>query len=176
MNRYVYVSTTVRGGRRAAQQEAARLVKEGADGRIPLEHRRMAIAISEEPGSKELRRIRGRDLDASPMSCEKRSDLTRRGHRRNLVCKHLRALTVAGGAEHGVEPRPHAGAGHVTGHQFLSGTGPSEESRVDEVVRTLRDGERRKTRCQDTEHGPGASVVNHCGAVRKYQSLIDELR
>jgi hypothetical protein len=89
--RYRYVSSTVRGGRRAAEREAARLVKQAADGKIPLEretlagllerwlehieargrapktlleNRRMATAISEELGTKELRRLCGRDLDA----------------------------------------------------------------------------------------------------------------
>ncbi|HXZ62615.1 MAG TPA: hypothetical protein VEG62_07730, partial [Acidimicrobiales bacterium] len=88
--RYRYVSTTVRGGRRAAQREAARLVKDAAEGKIPLEretlagllerwlahievrgrapktlleNRRLATEIVEELGDKELRRLRGRDLD-----------------------------------------------------------------------------------------------------------------
>ena len=89
--RYRYVSVTVRGGRRAAQREAARLVKEAAEGKIPLEHetlagllerwlahieargrapktllenRRIAAEIVEELGDKQVRRVRGRDLDA----------------------------------------------------------------------------------------------------------------
>jgi hypothetical protein len=35
--RYEYVTATVRGGRRAAQREAARLVKLASEGRIPTE-------------------------------------------------------------------------------------------------------------------------------------------
>ena len=89
--RYRYATATVRGGRRAARREAARLVKEAAEGKIPLEretlagllerwlehieargrapktlleNRRMAKVISEELGAKELRKLRGRDLDA----------------------------------------------------------------------------------------------------------------
>ena len=89
--RYRYVSATVRGGRRLAQREAARLVKQASEGRIPLEreslggllerwlehieargrapktlleNRRMAAVITAELGTKELRRLRGRDLDA----------------------------------------------------------------------------------------------------------------
>jgi integrase len=88
--RYRYVTTTVHGGRRAAQREAARLVKEATEGKIPLEretlagllerwldhieargrapktlleNRRMAVVINEELGTKELRKLRGRDLD-----------------------------------------------------------------------------------------------------------------
>lgn len=79
----------VRGGRRAAEGEAARLVKEANEGKVPLEretltgflarwfehteapgrapktlleNRRMAV-ITEELGEKELRKVRGRDLD-----------------------------------------------------------------------------------------------------------------
>jgi hypothetical protein len=88
---YSYVSSTVHGGRRAAQREAARLVKQAADGQIPteretlgglltrwldhieargrapktlLENRRMAAAITVELGTKDLRKLEGRDLDA----------------------------------------------------------------------------------------------------------------
>jgi hypothetical protein len=86
-----YVPTTVHGGRRAAQREAARLVKEAAEGKIPLEretltgllerwlehmeargrapetlleNRRLAVGMSEALGPKELRRLRRRDIDA----------------------------------------------------------------------------------------------------------------
>jgi hypothetical protein len=88
--RYRYVTTTVRGGRRATQREAARLVKEANEGKIPferetltgllerwldhieargrapktlLENRRMSAVIAEDLGVKELRKLRGRDLD-----------------------------------------------------------------------------------------------------------------
>ena len=88
---YEYATATVRGGRRATQREAARLVKlasEGrhwteretlgglwtagldhieARGRAPktlLENRRLATAIYAELGEKELRKVTGRDLDA----------------------------------------------------------------------------------------------------------------
>jgi integrase len=88
--RYRYVATTVHGGRRAAQREAARLVKEANDGKVPLEretlagllerwiahieargrapktlleNRRLAAVIAEELGERELRKLRGRDLD-----------------------------------------------------------------------------------------------------------------
>ncbi len=40
--RYRYVSTTVHGGRRAAQREAARLVKEAGEGKIPAERETVA--------------------------------------------------------------------------------------------------------------------------------------
>jgi len=89
-HRYRYAHATVHGGRRAAQREAARLVKEANDGKIPferetlagllerwldhieargrapktlLENRRMAAVITEELGEKNLRKLRGRDLD-----------------------------------------------------------------------------------------------------------------
>jgi integrase len=88
--RYIYASSTIRGGRRAAQREAARLVKDASEGKIPLEretlagllerwldhieargrapktlleNRRMAAVIAQELGAKELRKLRGRDLD-----------------------------------------------------------------------------------------------------------------
>jgi integrase len=89
--RYEYVTTTVRGGRRTAQREAARLIKLASEGQISteretlgglldrwldhieargrapktlLENRRLAAAISAELGEKELRKVTGRDLDA----------------------------------------------------------------------------------------------------------------
>jgi hypothetical protein len=89
--RYEYATAKVRGGRRAAQREAARLVKLASEGRIstarealggllgPLarshrargrapktlfENRRLATAISAELGEKELRKVTGRDLDS----------------------------------------------------------------------------------------------------------------
>ena len=89
--RYEYATATVRGGRRAAQREAARLVKLASEGRLSteretlgglldrwldhieargrapktlLENRRLATAISADLGDKELRKLTGRDLDA----------------------------------------------------------------------------------------------------------------
>ena len=89
-HRYRYAHVTVHGGRRAAQREAARLVKDASEGKIPferetlaglldrwlnhieargrapktlLENRRMAAVITEELGEKDLRKLRGRDLD-----------------------------------------------------------------------------------------------------------------
>ncbi len=88
---YRYAATTVHGGRRAAQRAAAQLVNDAANGHIPLtketfgglltrwldhieargrapktlvENRRMAVAVAEELGAKDLQKLRGRDLDA----------------------------------------------------------------------------------------------------------------
>ena len=88
---YRYAATTVHGGRRAAQRAAAQLVNDASKGHIPLtketfgglltrwldhieargrapktlvENRRMAAAIAEELGTKDLQKLRGRDLDA----------------------------------------------------------------------------------------------------------------
>ncbi len=90
-HRYRYAHATVHGGRRDAQKEAARLVNEASQGRIPLtketfggllnrwldhieargrapktlvENRRMAAAIATELGAKDLRKLEGSDLDA----------------------------------------------------------------------------------------------------------------
>ena len=89
--RYEYATATVRGGRRAAQREAARLVKLASEGRLSteretigglldrwlshteargrapktlLESRRLAAAISAELREKELWKVTGRDLDS----------------------------------------------------------------------------------------------------------------
>ncbi len=89
--RYRYTTTTVHGGRRQAQRAAAQLVNDASKGHIPLsketfggllarwldhieargrapktlvENRRMATAIAEELGDKDLQKVRGRDLDA----------------------------------------------------------------------------------------------------------------
>ena len=88
---YRYAATTVHGGRRAAQRAAAQLVNDASKGHIPLtketfgglltrwldhieargrapktlvENHRMATAIAEELGTKDLQKLRGRDLDA----------------------------------------------------------------------------------------------------------------
>jgi len=88
---YRYAATTVHGGRRAAQRAAAQLVNDASKGHVPLtketfgglltrwldhieargrapktlvENRRMAAAIAEELGAKDLQKLRGRDLDA----------------------------------------------------------------------------------------------------------------
>jgi len=88
---YRYAATTVHGGRRAAQRAAAQLVNDASKGYVPLtketfgglltrwldhieargrapktlvENRRMAAAIAEELGAKDLQKLRGRDLDA----------------------------------------------------------------------------------------------------------------
>jgi integrase len=90
-HRYRYAHATVHGGRRDAQREAARLASEAAKGRIPLtketfgglltrwldhieargrapktlvENRRMAAAITEELGTKDLQKLKASDLDA----------------------------------------------------------------------------------------------------------------
>ena len=90
-HRYRYAATTVRGTKRDAQRAAAGLVSEADHGRIPLtketlggllarwldhietrgrapktlvENRRMAAAIAEELGAKELQKLKGSDLDA----------------------------------------------------------------------------------------------------------------
>ena len=89
--RYRYAHATVHGGRRDAQREAARLVNEASQGRIPLtnetfgglldrwldhieargrapktlvENRRMAAAIAKDLGAKDLRKLKASDLDA----------------------------------------------------------------------------------------------------------------
>jgi hypothetical protein len=89
--RYRYTTSTVHGGRREAQRAAARLVTDAEQGRIPMtketfggllerwlehieargrasktivENRRMATAIAKELGSKDVQKLRGRDLDA----------------------------------------------------------------------------------------------------------------
>ncbi len=89
-HRYRYAAATVRGAKRDAQRAAAGLVSEADHGRIPLtketfgnlltrwldhieargrapktmvENRRMASAITEELGSKDLQKLKGSDLD-----------------------------------------------------------------------------------------------------------------
>jgi len=90
-HRYRYAAATVRGTKRDAQRAAAGLVSEVDHGRIPLtketfgglltrwldhieargrapktlvENRRMAAAIAEQLGSKDLQKLKGSDLDA----------------------------------------------------------------------------------------------------------------
>jgi len=89
--RYRYTSVTVHGGRPEAQRAAAQLVSDASKGHVPLtketfgglltrwldhiaargrapktlvENRRIAAAITEELGDKDLQKLRGRDLDA----------------------------------------------------------------------------------------------------------------
>ena len=103
--RYRYVSTTIRGGRRAARREAARLVREANEGKIPLEREtlasllerwlahieargrapktllenlRLATVMAEDLGPNELRRLQGRDLDGFYDSLRKRGLFVRR--------------------------------------------------------------------------------------------------
>jgi hypothetical protein len=55
---------TVHGGRRDAQREAARLVNEASQGRIPLTNEAFGGLLAEELGAKDLRQLKASDLDA----------------------------------------------------------------------------------------------------------------
>jgi hypothetical protein len=115
-HRYRYAAATVRGTKRDAQRAAAGLVSEADHRRIPLtketsgglltrwldhieargrapktlvENRRMAAAIAEELGSKDLQKLKGSDLDAFY------ERLSRRGGRGGRLAPIARPISAA---------------------------------------------------------------------------------